>query len=267
MLDITNLNYGYSGKRDVLLKNINLHIARGENVGIVGPNGCGKTTLIKLVQGILKPGSGSIRYKGNRVAWGDQCQGMAYVGDPEFTTENLGLPANRTVGSVIDTLLALNGKTRDTAVNKVFETLKVTHLFEKAIAHLSAGERKRVMLSLLFLQEPELIILDEPFEWLDKEMRPYLMNRLKEFYCSKRTGILLISHNDIEIDHLTDKVYRLENGELREIPQKRFLVKMDAPGSQYEEQKKGVAISNIIDLMEVPGRTDETITIQLKQVI
>ena len=195
--------YKSFGKEDVLV-DVNLTISPGSIVGVVGNNGCGKTVLMKCICGFMKPDRGIIHVGGKRV--GKDCDFPDSLGiiieTPGFIPDMSGYRNLRTLAS----LKGLIGKKE---IKAVLEKVGLTPNMHKAVTKYSLGMRQRLGIAQAIMEDPAVLILDEPFNGLDKtgvaEMRELLIS-LKQ----SGKAILLASHNAEDIRMLCDVVYEME---------------------------------------------------------
>ncbi|MEJ5304087.1 MAG: metal ABC transporter ATP-binding protein [Bacteroidales bacterium] len=211
ILEIKNLTAGYNGKP--ILRNVNLTVREGDFIGIIGPNGGGKTTLIKTIAGLLPPVSGEIIFH-----FGDS-KGLGYL--PQVNTFDKRFPI--TTEEVI--LSGLMGKkgifgkyTADDKkyVEKLMEKLRAGHLKGKSIGSLSGGQMQRVFLARALVARPALLLLDEPSTYADNQFEAELYELLKELNEEGLT-ILMVSH-DLGIIPAYVKSIACVNGELHYHP-------------------------------------------------
>lgn len=193
LIDITDLAVGYENKPDVL-KNINLSIYQNDFLGIIGPNGGGKTTLLRAILGLIKPQSGSITFydKGEKMA----SLNIGYL--PQINQIDKKFPIS--VSEVI-----LSGLTPGTnifkryssgdkkKVKEVAERLGIGELLSRAIGELSGGQLQRVLLGRAIVDNPKLIILDEPSTYVDKLFETNFYKLLGDI--NKEIAIVLVSHD------------------------------------------------------------------------
>ncbi|NPA55170.1 MAG: metal ABC transporter ATP-binding protein [Epsilonproteobacteria bacterium] len=181
MVQINNVSFQYGHEK--ILDNINLHIAKGDYIAFIGPNGGGKTTLIKIILGILKPTSGTIKIATNKIG---------YV--PQYTNFSLDIPI-----TVLD--VVLQGRLTKNkffyckndikkAIEKM-ELLQIANLQSKKISDLSGGQRQKVLIARALVDEPELLILDEPTSAIDTKSQRAIYAILKQLDITK----IIISHD------------------------------------------------------------------------
>lgn len=230
-----NLAKMYGGNQ--IFENINIEINIGEKVGLVGPNGCGKTSLLKLFSGIEAPDSGEI-HKKKSLSIGYLAQIPVYkesvtVKDALYAafqkeremerrmqeievilgtatlsdTESLQLL--KEYGELQEQFTLANGYEMDSKVNKVATGLDVQPLLSQSYASLSGGEQTKVALGKLLLEEPEFLLLDEPTNHLDIMAVEWLEGFLQEY----NGTFLVVSHDRYFLDEVVGKIINLEDGE------------------------------------------------------
>ena len=199
MIELKNVCYAYG--KEVALRYINLNIQKGESVIIQGPNGCGKSTLIKLLNGIIFPMEGSYTYQGHEITektlkdirfanWFHQQ--MGYV----FQNADTQLFC----GSVEEEITfgpTQMGLSEDEIKQRTEDCLKlfgIEQLRERPPYHLSGGEKRKVSLACILSMNPEVLILDEPLAGLDENTQTMLIDFLKKFHAAGKT-LIIITHN------------------------------------------------------------------------
>ncbi|MBZ4652563.1 MAG: hypothetical protein JG761_1363 [Proteiniphilum sp.] len=193
LIEITNLSVGYENKPDVL-KNVSLTIYDDDFLGIIGPNGGGKTTLLKTVLGLITPDSGTVRfYDGERQV---PSLNIGYL--PQINQIDRKFPIS--VSEVILSGLTLRkqlfrryGAEDKRRVREVAERLGITELLPRAIGELSGGQLQRVLLGRAIIDNPKLIILDEPSTYVDKLFETNFYKLLGDI--NKEIAIMLVSHD------------------------------------------------------------------------
>lgn len=245
VIQLKNIQFRYDKEREWLLNNINLTINQGDRIGIIGGNGCGKSTIAKLLLGIYQPQNGIVNIFDKPVRWHNHYPSLGYIGDPGYNAEELGLPDNLTIAQIIELMSSFyQQKERKEQLRKMVNVLGLKAIDYKNIRTLSTGERKRLMACLSLSKSPEILILDEPTDGLDQNIKEIIEALLKEFINQQRT-IIYIAHNRVEIDSYTNKVYRLHRGKL-------------SPERQYSYQvilQEGAVKNTVLEKAgEVQGR-------------
>ena len=186
------------------LQDFNLTVKRGEFVALVGPTGCGKSTTLNLITGLGTPSSGQVRVFGKPVNGIDPRIGFVFQADALFPWRN-----------VIDNVVAgplFRGRPKDEAYAKARDWLARVGLakFEKHYPHqLSGGMRKRVSLAQTFINNPEILLMDEPFSALDVQTRVLMHEELLRLWSSTGAAVVFVTHDLEEAIGLADKVYVL----------------------------------------------------------
>jgi len=191
-IEIKDLNFSYGQSH--IIRNVNLTLPQNEFLTIIGPNGGGKTTLLKLLLGILKPDSGNVKLLGENV---DRIsKKVGYV--PQNTQTQAGFPITVKETALMGRLklkgrFAKAGKKDYEAADQIFETLNITEIKNNKLSDISGGQRQRVLLARAILCEPELLLLDEPSSSLDSIGQSIVYSTLKEL--NKRMTIVVVSHD------------------------------------------------------------------------
>ncbi len=206
MLDHVSKWYG----NIVGLNDVSIAISGGVT-GLLGPNGAGKSTLFKILAGKLKPSQGTVRLFGT-----DPWKSAAPYSRVGYVSENDALYDWMTAIDFVTTLARLYGYTRDEArakAEKVLEFVSLTDVMNKQIGKFSKGMRQRVKIAHALVNDPELIILDEPLQGCDPLARTTIMNVIRELGAMGRT-VIVSSHILEEIERITEQIVILNNGRL-----------------------------------------------------
>ena len=195
------------GKSLTAIRDFNMTVAEGEFVALVGPTGCGKSTTLNLITGLAKPSSGEAFVFGKPVDGIDPGIGFVFQTDALFPWR-----------SVLDNVAAgpmFRGQPKPAAHAKARDWLKRVGLevFEKHYPHqLSGGMRKRVALAQTFINEPRILLMDEPFSALDVQTRVAMHEELLNLWSGNRASVVFVTHDLEEAIALADKVYVLTAG-------------------------------------------------------
>ena len=212
IIKIENLNVHY-GSNEVL-QDISCVIEKGDFIGLVGPNGGGKTTLVKTILGLSSIYSGKISLFGSELGTFQSFHKIGYL-PQKHTSINQLFPAS--VGEVI--LLGLLSSKKlpkrfdQKDLKKVDELLKSLEIFDlknKPISELSGGQQQKVMLARALASQPELLILDEPSTALDPNSRQQFFVRLKELNNQAKTTIILITHDTGYVGQYANKLLYID---------------------------------------------------------
>ena len=209
---------------DLVLKEVNLTLEAGRVYGIVGNNGSGKTVLMKCICGFLTPTTGPVRVFGKQVG-----RDADFPEELGVIIESPGFLTNLTGRKNLEILASLRKKIGGSGVRAAMERVGLDPDMKKAVEKYSLGMRQRLGIAQAIMEDPKLLVLDEPFNGLDKngvaQIRQLLLE-LKE----KRKTILLASHNEEDIRILCDEVYEMDGGVLRKRFDQRFPIPLREAG-------------------------------------
>ena len=195
--------------QELVLKEVNLTLEQGRVYGLVGNNGSGKTVLMKCICGFLIPTTGLIQVFGSSIG-----QDVDFPESLGVIIETPGFLTNLTGRKNLEILAGMRRKIGPAEVQQVLEKVGLDPALKKPVANYSLGMRQRLGIAQAIMEDPKLLILDEPFNGLDKhgvgEIRKLLLE-LKE----EGKTILLASHNEEDIRILCDEVYEMDGGVLR----------------------------------------------------
>ena len=208
-LEVINLSKSYNAKEAV--KDISFKINRNQIIGILGPNGCGKTTTIGMILGLLKPSQGKVLINGieienNRV---DLLNKLNFISPYIELPKKLTVRQNLEVYGRLYDIKNLKGK-----IDYLCEKLRLNELINKITGELSSGQKNRVGLAKSIINDPTVLLLDEPTASLDPETGDFVRNFLEEYQKENQTSILLASHNMIEVERLCSSVLMMNNGSI-----------------------------------------------------
>ncbi len=199
--DVTLRFLSPDGKATIALRDFNLTVNRGEFCAVVGPTGCGKSTTLGLITGLLKPTAGTVRVMGQPVEGIDPRLGFVFQSDAVFPWRN-----------VLDNVAAgpmFRGQPKAQAHELARDWLRRVGLagFEKHYPHqLSGGMRKRVALAQTFINKPEILLMDEPFSALDMQTRTLMQDELLQLWSASGGSVVFVTHDLEEAVALADKV-------------------------------------------------------------
>ena len=237
LLTLENVSFGYDDKR--ILENINFTVSEGERIGFIGPNGEGKTTLLKLMAGVLSPDEGKIVKKsGLKIGYLEQNGGLESARtvyeemQSVFDDVQRALQAQREIGKQMaeaaegsDAFRALaaryeqldkfiaarDGYNADVRIRTLLNGMGFAAMYDQKISAMSGGEKTRLKLCRLLLEQPDILFLDEPTNHLDVATLFWLENYLKSY----RGAIFTVSHDRYFLDATVGKIFELENCRVR----------------------------------------------------
>ena len=234
MIKIKNLTKKFN--KFTALQNIDLECKKGHSIAFIGPNGCGKTTLIKCILGLNVVESGDILVNGNSVK-----NDFLYREKIGYMPQIGKYPENMTIGQTIK-MIQDNRKNVENLDTELLEAFELTKLYEKKMSTLSGGTTQKVSAVLAFMFHPEIIILDEPTAGLDPLASEILKNKIIK---ERNNGKLLIitSHLLSELDDMVNEIVFINDG--------KVLVHQSVEDLKAETQQTKIsdAITNILKNM------------------
>jgi Cu-processing system ATP-binding protein len=231
MIEIKSISKKF-GKLEVL-KNVNLSCKKGECIALIGPNGCGKTTLIKSILGMVLPDVGTIEFNGKSILgeyiYREKIGYMPQIGR---------YPDNMTIGQIIEMIKKVRNSNQDLDQDLLI-AFELEKLFDKQMRTLSGGTTQKVSAVLAFLFNPDVLILDEPTAGLD----PLASEILKEKIIKEKDKgklIFITSHLLSELDDLITEIIFMQEGEVH------FHKKVEDLKTETNEDKVSKAIASIL---------------------
>jgi Cu-processing system ATP-binding protein len=203
VIEIENISKNF-GKL-VALNDVNLSFKSGECIALIGPNGCGKTTLIKSILGMVIPSKGRILVKGHEVS-----QDFAYRKNIGYMPQIGRYPDNMSIGQIIEMIKDIR-KPELVLDEDLLKSFKLPEIFNKRMHTLSGGTTQKVSATLAFLFDPRILILDEPTAGLDPLASEILKEKIIE---EKKKGklILITSHLLSELDEMISQLIYMQDG-------------------------------------------------------
>ena len=208
-LEIIDLSKTYDLKEAV--RNISFKVNENEIIGILGPNGCGKTTTIGMILGLLKPTKGKVLINGIEV----EKQRVELLNELNFISPYIELPKKLTVKQNLEVYGRLyDVKELGIKIDYLCEKLRLNEFINKITGELSSGQKNRVSLAKSIINDPSVLLLDEPTASLDPETGDFVRSFLEEYQKEKKTSILLASHNMAEVERLCSSVLMMNKGSI-----------------------------------------------------
>ncbi len=209
VLEVISLTKIFDGK--YALDGVSFSLRKGEFLAVIGPNGAGKTTLLNCILGLVRPTSGRI------IAFGLELERhrKEVLRHMNFASNYVGLPLSLTVMENL-TVYGLLYRVRDIK-RKAEELLKLLGIWElrdHKTRHLSSGQMMRLCLAKALLNDPRILLLDEPTAGLDPEIAARVRALIKEFQTSRGLSVVFTSHNLAEVEDLSDRVIFLYEGRI-----------------------------------------------------
>ena len=213
-IEIKNLKFGYNENQ--ILKNVNLNLDEGDFAVISGKNGSGKSTLIKLILGELKKDKGIIKlfsidmedFKNfDKIGYVPQVNEAIKVAFPVSAREYVGLNLYKEF-SIFNTIT----KKSKSKIENTFSTLKIKDLIDRPFNKLSGGQAQRVMIARALVNNPDILILDEPTVGIDQKSKENFLDLLVHLNTHHNISILMITHEMEILGDYVDKVFKLKDG-------------------------------------------------------
>jgi ABC-2 type transport system ATP-binding protein len=200
-------------KKTRAVDGISFEIARGSITGLLGGNGAGKTTTIAMIMGLVLPTSGRVRVLGHRMPE----QSADVLGRMNFESPYVDMPMRLTVRQNLTIFGKLYGVKRlGERIARLASDLDLNEFLDRANGKLSAGQKTRVALAKALINEPELLLLDEPTASLDPDTADWVRGHLLNYRKTHHATILLASHNMLEVERLCDRVIIMKRGRIED---------------------------------------------------
>ena len=209
LVEVKDIKKNY--EKNEAVKGISFTIKENEILGLLGPNGCGKTTTIGMLLGLLKPTSGEIFINGQKLD-GNRIEILEQI---NFISPYIELPKKLTVNQnliVYGKLYKI--KNIDQRIEFLSEKLRLNDLLNKITGELSSGQKNRVSLAKALINEPKVLFLDEPTASLDPEVGDFVRTFLENYKKEKKISILLASHNMNEVTRLCKSILMMKEGNI-----------------------------------------------------
>ena len=206
---VENLSKNYSENKAV--ENISFKLAENEIVGLLGPNGCGKTTTMAMILGLLKPSKGEILIDGMNI----EKNRIKLLHKMNFISPYIELPKKLTVKENLIVYARLYSvKNINERISYLSETLRLNDFLNKKTGELSSGQKNRISLAKALINNPSILLLDEPTASLDPETGDFVRTFLENYKKEKKISILLASHNMSEVERLCTSVLMMKEGKI-----------------------------------------------------
>jgi len=211
-----NLTSIFTGKEEVTaVNNVSFSIEANKITAIIGESGSGKSTLLKLIYGLLEPNQGEVRYKGwlvptrkDKLIPGHDAMKMVSQG---FDDLNLYAKVWDNIASQLPNTNLDYKKNRTT---EILKKLRIDHLAQQRVADLSGGERQRVAIARALINDPEVLLMDEPFNQVDAAFRDGLQQDIKQIVRETGLTVILVSHDPAEVLAMADALIVMQNGKI-----------------------------------------------------
>jgi len=197
-----------SGEREII-DNINISIPAGTSTAIAGATGSGKSSLLKILAGLLEPDRGQVLFNGKQIE-GPLTKLIPGHEKIAYLSQYFELRNNYRVEEVYD----YSNKLNDSQATEIFELCQVSHLLKRRTDQLSGGEKQRIALARVLLTNPAVLLLDEPYSNLDLAQKTSLKNVLAAVKNAFQLTIVLVSHDPVDILSFADTIHIMQNGRI-----------------------------------------------------
>ena len=209
-LEVFNLSKRFNNF--LAVKNINFSIDKNKTLGLLGPNGCGKTTSIGMMLGLITPTNGEILINDKTLNTKNRINLLSMM---NFASPYIELPKKLTVFQNLNVYAKLYGvKNTIQRIEELIEDLNLKEFLNKKTGELSSGQKNRVSLAKSLINKPKLLFLDEPTASLDPDVGDFVREYLENYKKKNELTILLASHNMREVERLCDNIVMMKKGEI-----------------------------------------------------
>ena len=209
-LEVKNLVKKF--KSTIAVNNISLEIEKNNTLGLLGPNGCGKTTSIGMMLGLITPTSGEIFIDGIKLNSENRINLLSLM---NFASPYIELPKKLTVKQNLEVYARLYGVSNKVErIEELVEDLNLSKFLDKNTGELSSGQKNRVSLAKSLINKPKLLFLDEPTASLDPDVGDFVREYLEKYKNKNELTMLLASHNMKEVERLCSKIIMMKQGKI-----------------------------------------------------
>jgi len=209
-IKVQNLTKKFSNY--LAVNNINFTVERGKTLGLLGPNGCGKTTSIGMMLGLITPSSGEVLINDQNVNSANRNDLLSRM---NFASPYIELPKKLTVRQNLEVYGRLYGiKDLNNRIAEISDDLNLNIFLNKKTGELSSGQKNRVSLAKSLINKPDILFLDEPTASLDPDIGDFVRQYIETYKSKNQITILLASHNMKEVERLCDTVVMMKDGKI-----------------------------------------------------
>ena len=209
-IEIKNLTKIYNNY--LAVNKINFVIEKNKTIGLLGPNGCGKTTTIGMILGLVTASEGEILIENRNL---NSFRRDEILKRFNFASPYVELPKKLTVKQNLEIYGRLYGvKNLDKRIDEISSDLDIKSFFKRKTGELSSGQKNRVSLAKSLINKPEILLLDEPTASLDPDIGDFIRSYIQDYKSKNKVTILLASHNMDEVERLCDSIIMMKNGKI-----------------------------------------------------
>lgn len=227
MLQVDHVSFAYEDGVSVL-ENINLKISKGEHVSIIGESGCGKSTLLKIIYGVLHVEVGEVYWDDTQILGPlhNLVPGEPYM---KYLSQEFDLMPFTTVAENIGEYLSVfEPEALNARISELLELIEMSDFADTKLRYLSGGQQQRVALARVLAQEPEVLLLDEPFSHIDNFKKNSLRRNLFGYLRRQKITVLTATHDPMDMLPFADRVIVLKD---------KYIIAKDTPKNLYEHPK------------------------------
>ncbi len=209
-IEIKNLSKIYN--KYLVVNKINFQIEKNKTIGLLGPNGCGKTTTIGMMLGLVTPTNGEILIDNKNI---NSFRRDVILKRFNFASPYVELPKKLTVKQNLEIYGRLYGiKNLNNRISEISSDLDIKNFFNRKTGELSSGQKNRVSLAKSLINKPEILLLDEPTASLDPDIGDFIRSYIQDYKTNNKITILLASHNMSEVERLCDSIIMMKQGKI-----------------------------------------------------
>ena len=209
-IKITNLTKIYNNY--LAVDKINFQVQKNKTIGLLGPNGCGKTTTIGLMLGLISPSGGEIKIEDKNINMFKRDEILKRF---NFASPYVELPKKLTVKQNLEIYGRLYGiNNLNQRIDEISTDLDIKNFFDRKTGELSSGQKNRVSLAKSLMNKPEILLLDEPTASLDPDIGDFIRSYIQEYKSKNKVTVLLASHNMSEVERLCDSIIMMRKGKI-----------------------------------------------------
>ena len=209
-IEIQELSKFYN--TSLAVNKISFEINKNKTLGLLGPNGCGKTTTIGMILGLVSPSEGKILIENKNI---NEFKRDEILRRFNFASPYVELPKKLTVKQNLEIYGRLYGvENLSFRINEISNDLDIKNFFNKKTGELSSGQKNRVSLAKSLINKPEILLLDEPTASLDPDIGDFIRSYIQDYKSKNKVTILLASHNMGEVERLCDSIIMMKKGKI-----------------------------------------------------
>ena len=209
-IEIKNLTKVYDNY--LAVDKINFQLNKNRTLGLLGPNGCGKTTTIGMILGLIAPTHGEILIENRNMNTLNRDEVLSRF---NFASPYVEIPKKLTVKQNLEIYGRLYGiKDLSKRINEISNDLDIKNFFNRKTGELSSGQKNRVSLAKSLINKPEILLLDEPTASLDPDVGDFIRSYIQEYKSKNKITLLLASHNMNEVEKLCDSIIMMKKGKI-----------------------------------------------------